>query len=309
MKIRNMKYVKVAVTVAALNAALHTTNGAVFFDTATLNAAWAFAQDPRFNCVGTVGLNIGGKWISIGSGEIILDGSWVFCSGHELSWQLHTFSGVRFSLRDSTGAATLRVVADSWYVYPGFDPRFPGGPGDFGLIHLTQPITSVAAASLYTGSQASLNGKTAYMAGFGDPGTAGNGTTLSSNVKYAGQNIIGDCAYPSWVDPNNVIVNFSSPLDSSAQPLEYGASPGDSGGGLFVDDNGLKLAAILSAVTSTSTFNYGDITSAAPISFGIDWINRVTSPTPVPEPPSHLALLMTIGFCLLGKAYRSLRQT
>ena len=233
-----------------------------------------------FDNVGVIGLyTSSGSWDAAGTGVVIGDGSWVLLSGHQLNqW---SYSNVRFSLRNSVGAITTVVNASSWFTYPGFTGSGTGQGVDLGLIHLSEPIICVSPADLYSGSQSSLSGVTACMAGFGQPGIAGSGVSPYDGIKRAGENIIGDASYPSWLESQYLISRFDAPDSASAVALEWQGSPGDSGGPWMVQDSGIwQVAGISSGITLDPNYNFGNITYATGVSSNLDWIYGVIGVKP-----------------------------
>ncbi len=300
----NTKQLGGLLNVAVLSGALFcaafagsTARSAVFSDQAALDQSAIFAQDQMFAGVGTVGIYDQGSWWAGGTGVIIGDGSWVLCAGHELTFR--SFSDVRFALRDSQGQITTDVVGGSWYVYPGYT----GGTGmgvDLALIHLSAAITSVTPAELYSGSQSSLIGVTACMAGFGQPGTAGNGIGAYDRIMRAGQNIIGDVSYPS-VEPQYLVTRFDAPNSGLAAALEWQGSPGDSGGPWMVQDGGIwKVAAISAGGNHDPSFSFGDVTFANNVSDYLGWIQSYAA---VPEPTTGALLGLGLACLVRGKRH------
>jgi len=270
-----------AVLNCALCAALMgpTARGAVFSDQAALAQAAVFAQDSIFNSVGIIGLYDAGAWSPAGSGVLIGDGSWVLCAGHELNYR--PFSNAQFSLLDSAGGVSTVVNASTWQIYPGFTGSGTGQGVDLALVHLSEPITSVIPGVVYSGSQGSLSGVTACMAGFGRPGTAGNGVSAHDLIKRAGENIIGDASYPYWLESQYLISRFDAPSSASAVALEWQGSPGDSGGPWMVQDSGIwQVAGIISGGTLDPSYNFGNITYAMGVSSYLDWIYGVIGVKP-----------------------------
>ena len=151
-----------------------TARGAVFSDQAALNQAAVFAQNSIFDDVGQLSVfDSGGR--SRGSGVITGDGSWVLTAGHVITYSAnngYVINQVGCSLGADVNSPRVNAVADSWYVYPGFTGAIPGQGVDLALVHLSSPIGSVAAAPLYSGTQNSLTGVAANMAGRGPPVTA-----------------------------------------------------------------------------------------------------------------------------------------
>jgi hypothetical protein len=172
------------------------------------------------------------------------------------------------------------------------DPAWTGNAlngGDFGLVHLSSPVSSVAPVMLYTGS--AEFGQIATYVGYGFTGTGLTGYQTSlGNQKRGFQNVIdGDFGKPSLLlgsdfdNPNSTANNVWG--DATPLPLEGCVAPGDSGGGMFIMvDSQNYLAGVISFVASTGGSQnsvYGNLSGAGRVSTAIPWITSV-----VPEPPT-----------------------
>ncbi len=84
--------------------------------------------------------------------------------------------------------------------------------------------------------------------------------------------------------------------DATPLPLEGCVTPGDSGGGVFIDiDSQDYLAGVISFVASTGGSQngvYGNLSGAGPVSVALPWITSI-----VPE-PSTSALLAGAGLAV-----------
>jgi hypothetical protein len=192
------------------------------------------------------------------------------------------------------------------------DPAWTGNAlngGDFGLVHLSSPVSSVAPVMLYTGS--AEFGQVATYVGYGFTGTGLTGYQTSlGNQKRGFQNVIdGDFGKPSLLlgsdfdNPNSTANNVWG--DATPLPLEGCVAPGDSGGGMFITvDSQNYLAGVISFVASTGGSQnsvYGNLSGAGRVSTAIPWI---TSVVPEPSPCSLLAgagLVMFIARRLWNK--------
>jgi hypothetical protein len=178
------------------------------------------------------------------------------------------------------------------------DPAWNGNSlsgNDFGLVHLSTPVTSVTPVMLYSGS--AEFGQVATWVGYGFTGTGLTGYQTSlGNQKRAFQNTIDR----NFGNPSVLIgSSFENPLTfANAQPLEGCVAPGDSGGGVFISiDSQDYLAGVISFVTSTNgtvaNSSYGDLSGAGRVSAAIPWIDSV-----VPE-PSTSSLFAVAGLVVL----------
>lgn len=135
---------------------------------------------------------------------------------------------------------------------------------DIAIGKLETPIKLNFYPSLY--DETNEVGKISSQAGFGSPGNfiTGFDKNIPANKKRAGSNIINRIEKHLLICTNN---------DRPKTALECLITPGDSGGGLFIDK---KLAGIHSCVFASDGLtdsNYGDESGHTRISYYIDWIN------------------------------------
>ena len=132
----------------------------------------------------------------------------------------------------------------------------------------TQGIASVDLNNdfypeLYTGSDEM--GKVCSMAGYGHHGTFKTGWKPFDNKRRAGSNIVADMYKECLLVKS----------DDAHTTLEFLIAPGDSGGGMFIDQ---KLAGINSFIMATDgkgDSDYGDDACFTRISKYIPWIKSV----------------------------------
>ena len=183
------------------------------------------------------------------------------------------------------------------------DPAWTGNSlkgGDFALVHLSSPVSSVTPVMLYTGS--AEFGQIATYVGFGFTGNGLTGYQTSlGNQKRAFQNVLdGNFNNPTWL----IGSDFDSPHttadnvwgDAAPLPLEGCVAPGDSGGGMFITvDSQTYLAGVISFVASTGGSQnsvYGNLSGAGRVEAALPWIIST-----VPE-PSTSALLAGAGLAI-----------
>ncbi len=258
--------------------------------------AWNFPSVGYFAATSNLGYNFGGSGVLISS-------SWVLTSGHSITSQ-PGLTELKFSVAPSTlGYPPNYVVADSWYVHPGYNAGTPVGSGtDLALVHLSTPVTSVAPATLYTGSL--TTGTPVNMVGYGGLGVYPATSLTFDGIRRAGTNTIYSMGSVTLgVQPQYALTEFNpnGPLTTS---LEFGLSPGDSGGGWFINDNGeMKLVAITS-------FEFSSYAYAGGITIGNEmaWIETTTSFAAVPEPPTWIMTMVGIPLLILISRKQARRQ-
>jgi hypothetical protein len=244
----------------------------------------ALAASPEYDPVGTF-VN---SWGYTGSGTLIAP-DWVLLSAHEL---VAASSGT-FTI-DGTSYTSTELILN-----PGWTGNALNGY-DFGLVHLSTPVSGVTPATLYTGS--SEFGQIATYVGYGFTGTGLTGWQTLDNQKRAFQNVIdGDFGSPSLLlgsdfdSPHTTADNVWG--DATPLPLEGCVAPGDSGGGVFLTiDSQTYLAGVISFVASTGGSQnsvYGNLSGAGRVSDFLPWIMSI-----VPEPSTSLLLVGT-GFAML----------
>jgi hypothetical protein len=220
----------------------------------------------------------------------LISPEWVLTAAHVLT----AASSGTFTI-DGTSYSSDELFTD-----PGWTGNALNG-NDFGLVHLTTPVTSVTPVMLYTGS--AEFGQVATWVGYGFTGTGLMGYQTSlGNQKRAFQNVLdGNFNNPSQLlgsdfdNPNTTANNVWG--DATPLPLEGCVVPGDSGGGVFINiDSQVYLAGVISfvATTGSGTANgvYGDLSGAGRVSAAMPWITSI-----VPE-PSTFSLLSGAGLVM-----------
>lgn len=214
------------------------------------------------------------SWGYTGSGTLIAP-DWVLTAGHNLV----AATSATFTIDGTAYYSSQLVLNPGW----NGDP-FHGY--DFGLVHLSEPVSSLTPATLYPGS--SELGQVGTYVGYGFKGTGLTGYQTVDGQKRAFQNMIdGDFGNPALVygsdfdNPHSTAGNSfgaATPL-----PLEGCVAPGDSGGGVFLTmGSQVYLAGVISFVASTDgnpNSGYGDLSGFGRISSVMPWIIST-----IPEP-------------------------
>jgi V8-like Glu-specific endopeptidase len=204
-----------------------------------------------------------------------------------------------------------------------FHPKWTGHAEDgydLALLHLSSPVAGITAAVRYRGN-AEIGHVGTYV-GYGATGDGVVGFDASTfAIRRAGNNVIDADASILGTELNSpeaaaqlLLSDFDDPPtgtgytkgslnllgSATALDLEYSLAPGDSGGGLFIADNGITyLAGIHSFIDAlpsplgdgTIDASYSDVSASTRLS-GIsnDWIDSV-----VPEPSGSVMVLAAVA--------------
>lgn len=188
------------------------------------------------------------------------------------------------------------ISADAWYTHSRWNGNLGAGY-DIGLIHFSSGLgcgsafagAGGCAAERYTGT--GELGRVGMTVGFGKTGVGSTGATIFDGLKRAGENIIDTTYRTGGTTDRILLTDFDSgkSLDNdygSRVPLahEYMIAPGDSGGGLFMDQviNGV-LHHYLVGITSfgwgrldgNPDSDYGDVGGFTRLSQFNSWINGI----------------------------------
>lgn len=250
------------------------------------------ANQPQFAGVGLIGVFTQSGFLSGLSGTVIADGSWVLTCAHGLDQFANNPSVVGFRLGNDI------YTAQAIYIHPRWNGDLRNG-GDFGLIRLTQRVQNVTPALLNTRSD--LVGRVGYSVGYGSYGNGLTGYVGYDDTRRAMTNVIDltldDIILSDFDHPDGTTNAFGN-LGSNANPLDLEGivAPGDSGGPVFIEVDGVwYIAGVHSFLGDVGPpigngqpdARYGDILGAARVDYHIDWINAT-----VPEPASMTALAL-----------------
>ncbi len=157
--------------------------------------------------------------------------------------------------------------------------------------------TGISAASYYSGALST--GSNVISVGFGIGGTGNGASNTAYGTKRGFTNVIDS------VNTNTIFTDFDSPSTGGVTDLEGCATPGDSGGALFLNST-------LIGVTSTINWpgnnppppygkyghgnGYSRITAA-----GLSFVQSTTGIAPVPEPGTLLLLSAGVSALAIRK--------
>ncbi len=237
-----------------------------------------------FASVGSVSMNGGG----FGSGTLI-GNNWILTAGH---------------MGGNGSSGTFNVGGNS-YSFSNLirHPNYPSnGNYDFALAQLTTSVVNVAASGYYAGT--GEVGMVGTSVGYGAFGNGNTGATAGAGTKRGFTNVIDrlDGALLADFDsPTGTGNVLGSPSSATPTALEGNVTPGDSGGGLFVNfGSGEVLVGVTSFVwwvEGSSSFpsgqpygRYGQGSGWADVSLASSWIQQTTGIAPVPEPATMTVL-------------------
>lgn len=277
----------------------------------------SLAQQPQFAAVGRYSGTLGGSLT-------LIHPEWALTAAHVISdnqGNLHTTMGT-ITIGGNVRTATQFIVPRGVNGNPGWNGSVNDG-FDIALVRLNSPITNITPATIYTGFQEYRQVVT--MVGYGQTGNGTTGSTGSSGIKRAGQNVVDELFTMrngltglrwDFDDPPGAGANAPNRLGGSNTPLdlEYQIASGDSGGGSFIQENGnWYLAAVHSATYDFFTWpgtndshTYGDVAIATRVSAYQQFIfNNIPdlAAASLPE-PSSVALLGLIAGLLCGQRLR-----
>ncbi len=230
---------------------------------------------------------------------VLVESNWVLTAAHVIDGTDFLGSGItnlRFQIDGETIDAAQWIPHENWEVVGG--NLFAGW--DIGLVRLDRRVINVDPVVRFIDQglpgQPSELGQTATMVGFGTTGTGVTGfVSGTGGTKRAGQNIVdvvGDIqtagSIPNFRFGNDRLIaaDFDEPGTPASSTLgntvpiglEYLTAPGDSGGGLFLQEAGIqKLAGITSIGTASDgniNSDYKDRGSYTRVSRFNDWIEQ-----------------------------------
>jgi len=242
----------------------------------------ALGRQPQFNCVGRISINGAQR----GSCVLISD-QYVLSAAHVVK-SLMSETQQRNRVAAFTDVDILlggkNYHPSEIVFYPSYDKvrnRF----GDMVLIRLTTKVTDISPA--IQNNDTNETGKFITCVGFGPARPANELQYDTSYGKIAGQNIVDSLSGERIKGLNSLLAfDFDNPQSdkmnrtgsAAACPLEYFPSGGDSGGGIFLENNGQwQLAGIVCGGIATASPNegwYGSLGFASRVAAYRKWIEE-----------------------------------
>ena len=236
------------------------------------------AAKPEFNCVGRYSVSPESNDYATG---ILIDPSWVLTAAHFVQDSSVWNFGGRFY-------HTARIIK-----HPNLSPTAEEAQWDgwdLALVELARPVEDIPPARRYYGMEEL--GMEITKVGYGYAGNGLDGLkSPRSQEKLAGQNTIdavGGSFEGRRFNTDAMVCDFDQPENpgishfGSATPLELeiGGSKGDSGGGVFVQQNGETLLVGVVSGALNRNIKYGSVMALARVSTANDWIDRVILNSP-----------------------------
>lgn len=195
------------------------------------------------NKTAKVQISSGGGWLDYGS-SVFIEDNWLITAGHVASGLTASNSRFRWPGNGGEIFSLTNVFIPTDYLNDPVNNRHL----DYALVRLDGSNSSGNKTNLTSNSAV---GKSAFISGYGIGGTGLTGYDLTTSTRYrAGRNRVDE-----EYGPNNGLYSFDfdnplNPLDSqsgSSTPVtrEFAIAPGDSGGAMFVLEDGFyRLAGI-----------------------------------------------------------------
>lgn len=233
-----------------------------------------------FSFVGATYLNSVSGYQIPASGVLIAPNK-VLTAAHNLfDYELAPAQSMQFAVgADVLGNPEQVVNVSSWVIHPDYTGI--GGRADLAVLTLAEPVTVTDPVSIFMGDY--VLGTEVAMVGYGRPGTVGQGYQSEfDGLRRAGVLIPSEYGGGVWAQDYLSAWFFQVGWPYSHE-LGQMATPGDSGGGWFVDNNGHWELVGITAINN-GFYGYGGRSGATALDdrFGYrDWVMTVPEPAAI----------------------------
>ncbi|MEM9141513.1 MAG: trypsin-like serine protease [Bacteroidota bacterium] len=231
---------------------------------------------PDFKCVGRYSISETAKAYAAG---VLIAPRWVLTAAHFVQDSSVWKFGEHFY-------ATKKIVKHPQRRPNAEETQWNGW--DMALVELKKPVLDIIPAVRYRGN--TELGKTITKLGYGFLGDGQRGlSSPRSQEKLGGQNVvdaIGGTFEGRRFSTNVMICDFDDPKNPGTNQwgspipleLEIGGSKGDSGGGVFMEENGKTVLVGIVSGALNRRIKYGSVMALARVSTASVWIDSVIGP-------------------------------
>ncbi len=230
-------------------------------------------RQPNFECVGRYSISETDKGYAAG---VLISSQWVLTASHFVKvssvWK---FGNIFYR--------TKRIIKHPKLPPSAQETQWSGW--DMALVELETPVLDIKPAKRYRGNEEL--GRTITKVGYGYIGDGRAGMlTPRFQEKLGGQNIvdaIGGVFEDREFSTSVMVCDFDNPENSGSNhfgspiplELEIGGSKGDSGGGVFMDENGMTVLVGIVSGALNREIKYGSAMAFARVSKANEWIDFV----------------------------------
>lgn len=230
-------------------------------------------KQPKFDCVGRYSISETEADYAVG---VLISSQWVLTAAHFVQDSSVWKFGNNFY-------QTKRIVRHPKLKPNAEETQWNGW--DMALVELETPVLNIKPAERYRGNEELGRIITKLGYGFIGNGKAGLSTPRIQE-KLGGQNVvdaIGGIYEDREFSTSVMVCDFDNPENSESNSfgspipleLEIGGSKGDSGGGVFMDDNGTTVLVGIVSGALNRQIKYGAVMALARVSKANEWIDSV----------------------------------
>lgn len=229
----------------------------------------------EFNCVGRYSISTESTDYAAG---VLVSPNWVLTAAHFVQDSSVWLFGSQYY-------KTKRIVKHPMLEPGASETQWEGH--DLALVELEKSVLNVKPAVRYSGY--SEVGTRITKIGFGYVGNGREGMATPRMQERLGGNNIVEAAGGTFegrdFSSDVLVCDFDDPNDSSANKfgstkpleLEIGGSKGDSGGGVFIEEDGQQMLAGIVSGALNREIKYGSVIALARVSSANIWIDTVLS--------------------------------